>query len=278
MQRNLDTIAAKIFKKASFSDVSISDLNTFIEQNPYAPIGHLLLAKKNHMINNVVNAEAEKASLYSNDPLWVNYILQQVTKPVQADTPAASPKAQEEITDDAAPIQDTPPEVPAPEMKKDAEESKEPVSKTEDDHAPVLQPALATPATKPTQAEEEPLFEPYHTIDYFASQGIKLKLEDLEKDRFGKQLKSFTEWLKTMKKINPAEQVREKTSTAIDPAIEENATASVLSEDILTEAMAEVWVKQGNKQKAIQIYQKLSLQNPSKNGYFASKISQLNVS
>ena len=44
-------------------------------------------------------------------------------------------------------------------------------------------------------------FEPYHTVDYFASQGIKLSQEDNTKDKFGKQLKSFTEWLKSMKRL-----------------------------------------------------------------------------
>jgi hypothetical protein len=39
--------------------------------------------------------------------------------------------------------------------------------------------------------------------------------------------------------------------------------------------MAEVCIKQGNNQKAADIYRKLSLQNPSKSAYFAAKIDQL---
>jgi hypothetical protein len=39
--------------------------------------------------------------------------------------------------------------------------------------------------------------------------------------------------------------------------------------------MAEVWVKQGNKDKAIEIYNKLSLLNPAKSAYFASLSEQL---
>ena len=42
-------------------------------------------------------------------------------------------------------------------------------------------------------------FGAYYTIDYFASQGIKVSQEENPKDKFGKQLKSFTDWLKTMK-------------------------------------------------------------------------------
>jgi hypothetical protein len=40
--------------------------------------------------------------------------------------------------------------------------------------------------------------------------------------------------------------------------------------------MAEVWMRQGNKEKAIEIYNKLSLLNPSKKAYFAAKINSLN--
>jgi hypothetical protein len=39
--------------------------------------------------------------------------------------------------------------------------------------------------------------------------------------------------------------------------------------------MAEVWVKQGNTSKAIEVYNKLSLLNPSKRAYFATKIENL---
>jgi hypothetical protein len=39
--------------------------------------------------------------------------------------------------------------------------------------------------------------------------------------------------------------------------------------------MAEVWIKQGNKEKAIEIYNKLSLLNPDKSAYFASLAEQL---
>jgi len=39
--------------------------------------------------------------------------------------------------------------------------------------------------------------------------------------------------------------------------------------------MAEVWLKQGNKRKAIDVYSKLSFIFPEKSVYFASRIEQL---
>jgi hypothetical protein len=44
---------------------------------------------------------------------------------------------------------------------------------------------------------------------------------------------------------------------------------------VVTEAMAEVWEKQGNSRTAIALYSKLSFIFPEKSVYFASRIEQL---
>lgn len=131
---------------------------------------------------------------------------------------------------------------------------------------------------KPTITEaEEPVFEPYHTIDYFASLGIKLRDADM-KDKLGKQLRSFTDWLRSMKKI-PAAGTPDSIIPGDDDTVQQSIQAfaghSVEGREIVTEAMAEVWLKQGSRQKAIAIYEKLSLQNPAKSPYFAARIEQI---
>ncbi len=119
----------------------------------------------------------------------------------------------------------------------------------------------------------ELVFQSYHTVDYFASQGIKLRAGELGNDKLGKQLKSFTEWLRTMKKVAaiPVNEV------ANDDSIIRIAEESIETSDVETEAMAEVWIKQGKTGRAVAIYRKLSLLNPAKSHYFASKIEQLNA-
>ena len=114
-------------------------------------------------------------------------------------------------------------------------------------------------------------------IDYFASQGIKLVLEDQPSDNFGKQLKSFTDWLKVMKKL-PPRAVSEKTDEKEAERIRHFAAHSIEDRDILTESMAEVLAKQGMYENAIALYQKLSLIYPPKSAYFASRIEQLKAS
>jgi hypothetical protein len=124
-------------------------------------------------------------------------------------------------------------------------------------------PTAEMPSEIPTQA--------YHAIDYFASQGIKL-LEDESTDRLGRQLKSFTGWLKSMKKVGmepviTGDEEKEK-------EIEKLAEKANVSKDILTEAMVDVLEKQGKYAKAIDLLEKLSLLNPDKSPYFAAKINR----
>lgn len=138
------------------------------------------------------------------------------------------------------------------------------------------------PVEVEVQQEQKPpeegdiVFQSYHTIDYFASQGIRLQQADLSKDRLGQQLKSFTEWLKSMKKLPNAEgRVVGPEDESRQQAVIQTAVNSIQEKEVITEAMAEVWIKQGNNEKAIDIYNKLSLQNPSKSAYFAARIEQL---
>lgn len=187
---------------------------------------------------------------------------------------AVAPAEEEPVAQIPAPAEESIKEPAAEEEPAPAEEPKELAIK------PIIPPSLASElreSFKPVISEaEEPIFEPYHTIDYFASQGIKLRQEDL-KDKLGMQLKSFTDWLRSMKRIAPAMQdpIPEAIDEKLQRSIQTSAGHSVEGKEIVTEAMAEVWVKQGSKQKAIAIYEKLSLLNPAKSPYFAARIDQI---
>ncbi|MDB5192978.1 MAG: hypothetical protein JWQ96_2541 [Segetibacter sp.] len=117
--------------------------------------------------------------------------------------------------------------------------------------------------------------DPYHTIDYFASQGIKLQFEANPKDELGKNLKKFTQWLKHMKKLGPEDALETIESRQAEANIQHIADSSNTVREVVTEAMAQVLEKQGKKEKAIQLYIKLSFLNPDKSAYFADKIKNL---
>ena len=115
--------------------------------------------------------------------------------------------------------------------------------------------------------------EPFHTIDYFASQGIKLDAKK-EDTSFDKKVHKFTDWLRQMKRINP-QPADLGTGTEEESHIAHIAATSNQTREIVTESMAEVLIKQYKYDKAIEIYEKLSLLYPFKNAYFAAKIQQL---
>lgn len=116
--------------------------------------------------------------------------------------------------------------------------------------------------------------EPYHTVDYFASQGIKLTQEQQAQDHLSVKVKKFTDWLKQMKRIAP-----QPTDLGIDEAAEHKvkniAAGSNQADEVVTETMAEVLVKQGMHEKAIEVYEKLSFLYPAKSTYFATQIEHL---
>ena len=132
------------------------------------------------------------------------------------------------------------------------------------------------PAEIPAAASGELAFEPLHTVDYFASQGIKITDEPETTDKLGNQMKSFTAWLKSMKKLHPSKL--EEQDIAAENQIQNSAEESNINTEILTEAMAEVLIKQDKREKAIEMYNKLSLINPSKRAYFAAKIESIKSS
>jgi hypothetical protein len=125
-----------------------------------------------------------------------------------------------------------------------------------------------------TKPKEDLLFEPFHTVDYFASPGIRFKIYEQPTDKFGQQIKSFTYWIKTMKKL-PLSEIGKSVDPKEERKVEQLAGRSLEQEDVVTEAMAEIWVKQRNFAKAREVYQKLSLLEPAKSAYFASKINEL---
>ncbi|HRH60588.1 MAG TPA: hypothetical protein PL045_08465 [Chitinophagaceae bacterium] len=132
--------------------------------------------------------------------------------------------------------------------------------------------ALSQPSD--ANAELEITATPYHTIDYFASQGIKLEALVKGNDQLTSKVKRFTEWLKDMKRISPTPHDL-GTDEETQHLVEEIAEHSNEAKEILTEAMAEVLHKQGKAQKAVELYQKLSFLNPAKSAYFAAKIQQI---
>jgi hypothetical protein len=173
-----------------------------------------------------------------------------------------------------APIQDEEPPFVLDEPDQSPPEA-EPAPTPEPEH-PESAPVIADSANPPNIADSAPLFEPLHTIDYFASQGIRLTLDENPTDLLGRQLKSFTEWLRTMRRL-PQKDREIIPDRVAEQNIQNFAAHSIEGKEPVTETMAEVLAKQGMPERARIVYEKLSLLNPEKSAYFAAKIEQLNT-
>jgi predicted metal-dependent hydrolase len=99
-------------------------------------------------------------------------------------------------------------------------------------------------------------------------------LDEIPTDQLGKKLKSFTEWLKSMKKIQP-DKVDRQMDSDTENHIRKEAEHSNDSQEVYTEALAEVYLKQGLEDKAVDVFKKLSLLDPSKSAYFAARIREI---
>ena len=144
--------------------------------------------------------------------------------------------------------------------------------KTTDKLSSVLSSQLS--AYRQPVAPDTPLpFEqsgPMHTVDYFASQGIKVNWQTGTKDKLSSKMLSFTDWLRQVKQTE-----KSGTDSQLEKKVAEDAVNSVRREEVVTEAMAEVLLRQGHRDQAIQLFLKLSFQIPEKSSYFAARIEQI---
>jgi hypothetical protein len=230
----------------------IEKADEIIVDFPYFDMAHIAKA----VANNKNITAIQSASLFTQNDMWLHYLLN---------------KEQFTIKNNEAIIKNTTTE-PLPILSQVA-----PIILNEDKVESVA--VEKTPKVTIENAKKEEIIpiEPYYTVDYFAAQGVKVQPHLQPTDKLGIQVKSFTDWLKSMKKM-PLTKVEdeEKSTPNVDNKVVLLAENSLLHTEILTETMAEVLVKQGKINDAIKVYEKLSLQDTTKSAYFAKRIKDLN--
>lgn len=273
MNVQIDQLVKSLLEKDSLENCSLQEVKEYADRHPHFGAAQLLLTKKMQVENvSAYDEQLQKTILFFHNPLWVKKILNDT-----GDATVVEKKKEEPVET----IKEKITEAPLIEIKEEEivniadstslpDETEETANSENDDSI-----ELPTFKFEPVESSKSDLlFEPFHTVDYFASQGINFKEEEKPTDKFGKQLRSFTDWLKTMKRLPSVENSISEEPLA-NKKVEQMAEHSIQEKEILTIAMAEVWEKQGNKAKAIDIYSKLSLLEPSKSPYFAAKIEEL---
>lgn len=298
MNEALEKVLFQLTGKRYLDDVALIELQKITEAHPYFSIGHLLYSKKLKAEDHKGReTQLQRTAAYFHNTLWLDYLLKEdkmsmqlpevkddETKPLlnkviaeeQQTQLAELEKLQEqmEIKEPEIIVATPEEEQYAATTVEEAAQQAEDEEKQKEVIASVLEGQLAAfnkPVTADTELKIET--EPYHTVDYFASQGIKVDLNNPQ-DKLGSQVKKFTDWLKQMKNVKPVND-----DLAADPEVDNMiqgiAKTSNETKEIVTETMADVLIKQGKTDKAIQLYIKLSFLNPEKSAYFASKIEQL---
>lgn len=271
--------------------VPVDQLESLIKSYPYFSPAHVLYSAKLKEMGktDAYEQSVSKSLLHITNPLWMQYLVEIDIAPVPVgmpETPVTDKQAHKQIaiptmddvrdiirSIDPRKIPDNPPDVDDTEEVALDEAETLPLPDTK--LSGLLSEQLAD-FKKPLEAGDklEIETERLHTIDYFASQGIRVDLNKMPQDKLTSQLRKFTDWLKQMKHVN--QQTSDLgTGSVLEQAVALIAENSNESREVVTETMAEVLEKQGQTEKAIQLYIKLSFINPEKSAYFAAKIQHL---
>ncbi len=267
MTKETDFMIQSLFERESMDEMTLDELKRYSEEFPYSSIVQFLYTCKLKSQYHLDFPEAvSKTALFFDDSSWLNYQLSEDAekgnfRKTLYDTPYSN-TSDDELAEGVGEI----------EVADDENEgSHHQPSTTQSNDKIDLQISETNSLPESNKDFEFPL-TPYHTIDYFASLGIKINMEN-DKDELSMKVKSFTAWLKTMKRLQPGTEtvtIKDIQSILDTPNEKENQ-----AEEVLTEAMAEVYLKQGLSEKAIEVYHKLSLQNPLNSHIFADKISKI---
>ncbi len=108
-------------------------------------------------------------------------------------------------------------------------------------------------------------------LDY-VSERSNIKEEEAQQDRHTKQNRLIDKFLE-----EPVERIQASPSRSITQSdakrIEEQSVSE--NDDILTETLASIYLKQKQFDRAVNIFKKLSLKYPEKSSYFASRIADI---
>ncbi|MCL6524593.1 MAG: hypothetical protein K6T34_08005 [Thermoflavifilum sp.] len=253
-----EKIIAQLFEGNAFSDLHHDQIEEIIARYPYFALPRFWLAKKNIQQPSAFDQSSlVRARLFAFNP----FLFYQYLYPSSTDTPT-----------DQTISTSTPPPVAISSSSPTTVTAEMPDANPTEQHLETQTARSSSAGEWPaeTHTASEPLSSPWiaplYTRDYFAYAGISLAQEEFDQKKpTSDQVKSFTEWLRSTR--------RPQYSNDPDACEEENTTES--SFQVITEAMANIRLQQGQPDKAIEILEHLRLLNPEKNDYFAKRIEEI---
>ena len=278
------------------ASISLEELKTLAFAYPYAHnLRYLLALKAEQTQHPDAQRFLQAAAAYSIDrrQLFMLVMPQKLTpvpvavadkeavlelKPIESikkELEALAPQARNMELNAASMEISVPVEVPPPNV---APETFTPAPKP---FTPVELPVQQAPEIE-TTAPEEPVFTPLPEVSISPTPAVELP-QIPEKQSFADWFVQFNPpslvaekqvYPPPMRKIKPLPAVRkEPVLTGLAQELAEKSVAE--RESVISETLARLLVQQGHKEKAINMYQRLSLAFPEKSAYFAAEIDKL---
>ncbi|MCT4643509.1 MAG: hypothetical protein N4A74_00875 [Carboxylicivirga sp.] len=300
-------------KKTAFFDLvaqpellnedSLPALNEIVDEFPWFQTARMLLVKNLHAIEHVrFNGELKQSAAYIPDRKRLFDLIHENTitklEETQVETSEELPVAAKEV------------EEPKPERKKSTVGITTKVSSINDyfqtddtfETEDGSQIDFSLHSDKKTEEESAAMVMPSADfLGYESSEIVGYELKDsVRPEEKADESHSFSDWL-TMLRHAPAESeekpVKKKSQQIIDnflsidspriiPTIKNEISLNNSQtmqkqepdddgDDLMSETLANIFIKQKHYDKAIGIYEKLRLKYPEKNAYFARRISDL---
>ena len=297
----------------SVSEDTLSGLKEIIEEYPFFQIGRMLWLKNLHKLDHIkYNSELKVSAAYIPDRTKLFRLINNIGNPEPVANPVTNPipvKDEETSTVSGNRKESMAEEeaLPAPE----AEEKQTSVTITDnylnasdefvDEEGSIYDFSLKSKEEEEKKENEiqDIVLPAADLLDYettsSTSNYILPDIEEVENIDTDEN-RSFSDWLHVMHYSAPVKkeerEQKKKGMDLIDNFLNSNAqivpdptkktkdvdlgkTSTASQEDILTETLAEIHIKQGHKNKAIAIFEKLRLKYPEKSVYFARRINEL---
>ena len=188
-------------------------------------------------------------------------------EPVQSTTaePAPEPAMEVESAPEPAPE-------PAMEVESAPEPAPEPVMETEPEPEPEAEPEpVMEVETEPVPAMD---YEPAPVPEYESEELLELITDEPVKDQEPASQPTPADLIDRFIRSSPT--IERMTPGDYQPVPDLSEASASEQGTFITETLAKIYVNQGYYTKAINIYEKLSLQYPEKSAYFASRIEKIN--
>lgn len=231
-------------------------------------------------------------AIYFRNPYWLQYLLTTEEKDLVTVEPSEGPLLPESSSNGKSVPREMLPDL-SEESKGTVEESLPPVEEELDEEkerpeitdspalgriGAILSQQAAMLRQELPEGEIKVPVDPHHAIDFFAAVGVEQKpaqaSQPAVQPELTRKMYTFTEWLKQMKRSNFA-TAGANVNPQQEAAVALQAQRSNTLEEVITEAMAEVYIKQGRTDQAKIIFRKLIESDPSKSAYFAARIENL---